>query len=95
MKDGNWISIVLGLLGFGLTITITLIGIIFSWLKARIDRNEEKADKDIREFRQHMQDRLRTLGHEDREIRGNIDDLHQIFIEYIATKKTDYKRKGD
>lgn len=84
MKDASWISIVLGILGFGLTITLTLIGIIFSWLKARIDKNEEKADKDVRELRQHTQDRLRTLGHEDREIRGNVDDLHKIFTEYVA-----------
>lgn len=84
MKDGNWVSVVLGVLGFGITVTITLLGIIFSWLKARIDKNEERIDKDIRDLRQQMLDRLRTLGHEDREMKGNIDDLHKMIIDYIA-----------
>lgn len=84
MKGGEWVSVVLGVLGFGITITITLLGIIFSWLKARIDKNEERIDKDIRDLRQQMLDRLRTLGHEDREMKGNIDDLHKMIIDYIA-----------
>lgn len=87
MKDGNWVSIILGILGFGLTITLTLIGIIFSWLKGRIDRNEERLDKDVRELRQQMLDRLRSLGHEDREQKSNIDALHKLIIETLARRK--------
>jgi len=87
MKGGEWVSVVLGVLGFGITITITLLGIIFSWLKARIDKNEERIDKDIRDLRQQMLDRLRTLGHEDREMKGNIDDLHKMIIDYIARNR--------
>jgi len=81
MKDGNWASVIMALLGFGLSITLTLIGIIFSWLKGRIDKNEERIDKEIRELRAHIFDRLRSLGHEDREMKGNITDLFKMMAE--------------
>jgi hypothetical protein len=86
MKDGNWESIILGLLGFGLSITLTLIGIIFSWLKARIDKNEEKAAKELSEFKHQMLERLRTLGHEDRDIRTQINGIWQIFVQSLKEK---------
>lgn len=87
MDNDNWLQIVLGLLGLGLSVTLTLIGIIFSWLKTRIDRNEEKLEKELSELRQQMLDRLRTLGHEDREIRTKIDGIWQLFIQSLRERK--------
>ena len=63
MDNENWVQIVLGLLGIGLSITLTLIGILFSWLKGRQDRNEERTDREISELRAQINERLRTLGH--------------------------------
>jgi len=87
MDNDNWLQIVLGLLGLGLSVTLTLIGIIFSWLKTRIDRNEEKLEKELSELRQQMLDRLRTLGHEDRDIRTKIDGIWQLFIQSLRERK--------
>lgn len=80
MKDGSWVTIILAILTLGISITMTLMGIIFTWLKGRIDRNEERIDKDIRELRAHTQARLRSLGHEDREMKGNITDLFKMMV---------------
>lgn len=87
MDDGRWVSVILGIMGVGISVTLTLIGIIFSWLKGRIDKNEERIDKEIRELRQQTLDRLRSLGHEDREQKGNIDMLHKLIIEQLARRK--------
>lgn len=80
MKDGSWVTIILAILTLGISITMTLMGIIFTWLKGRIDRNEERIDKDIRELRAQTQARLRSLGHEDREMKGNITDLFKMMV---------------
>lgn len=89
MTGANWLSIVLGLLGFGLSISLTMLGIIFSFLKSRIDKNEEIIRDEIRELDRNVQERLRSLGHEDRDIRGTIDGLHKIVIQAL----TEIKRK--
>ena len=87
MDSDNWVQVVLGLLGLGITITLTLIGIIFSWIRARIEKNEERFSRDMSELRQQMLERLRTLGHEDREIRSQIDGLMKLFIDDVRNRK--------
>ena len=72
------LSVISGILGVGLAITMTLIRIIYNSLTSRIDRLE-----------QQLQDRLRTLGHEDRDIRSQIQGLSQLLIQ--AVKHNDSK----
>lgn len=87
MADDKWVTIILGILGLGITITLTLVGIIFSWLKGRIDKNEDKIDKQMSQLRAEILDRLRTLSHEDREQRSMIDGLTKIIIGAIRKGK--------
>jgi len=86
MDNDKWLQVVLGLLGLGLSVTLTLLGILFSWLKARIDKNEEKSARDLSEFKAQMLERLRTLGHEDRDIRSKIDGIWQLFVQSLKEK---------
>ncbi len=87
MDNENWVQIVLGLLGIGLSITLTLIGILFSWLKGRQDRNEERTEREISELRAQINERLRTLGHEDRDIRGQLNGLKDMLLMWTKDKK--------
>ncbi len=87
MDNENWVQIVLGLLGIGLSITLTLIGILFSWLKGRQDRNEERTEREISELRAQINERLRTLGHEDRDIRGQLNGLKDMLLMWTKEKK--------
>ena len=87
MNDDRWLQIILALLGLGFTITVTLLGILFTWLKARIDRNEETIKTEMSEFRQTMNDRLRSLGHEDRDIRTKIEGIWKLFLEDVRNRK--------
>lgn len=87
MDSDNWLQVVLGLLGLGITITLTLIGIIFSWMRARIEKNEERFDRSIAELRHQTLERLRSLGHEDRDIRAQIDGLTKLFIDDMRSRK--------
>ena len=87
MNDDRWLQIILALLGLGLTITVTLLGILFTWLKSRIDKNEENFNREMSEFRQNMNDRLRSLGHEDRDIRSTIEGMWKEFLRVVRKGK--------
>lgn len=87
MDNDNWLQVILGLLGLGITVTLTLVGIIFSWIRARIEKNEERFERNMSELRQQTLERLRSLGHEDRDIRSQIDGLMKLFIEDIRNRK--------
>ena len=87
MDNDNWLQVILGLLGLGLTVTLTLIGIIFSWIRARIEKNEERFERNMSELRQQTLERLRSLGHEDRDIRSQIDGLMKLFIDDVRNRK--------
>ena len=87
MDNDNWLQVILGLLGLGLTVTLTLIGIIFSWIRARIEKNEERFERNMSELRQQTLERLRSLGHEDRDIRAQIDGLMKLFIDDVRNRK--------
>ena len=89
MDHDNWLQILLGLLGLGITVTLTLMGIIFSWLKSRIDKNEQKSYEDISALSDYVNTRLRSLGHEDREIRGMIENLWKVLLDDRKRKKGD------
>ena len=89
MDYDDWLTIVLAVIGFVASILLTLVGIIFTSQKNRIDRIEERLDKDVRELRQQILDRLRTLGHDDKSLQSNLDDLHKMFIDYIALRRKD------
>lgn len=80
MNNEAFLEIIVAVLGAGLTITLTLLGLLFSWLKARIDKNEENCEKNLSEFKHYVDNRLRTLGHEDRDIRNKIDGIWQLFL---------------
>lgn len=67
-----WISIVMGILSIGLTITIALLRILYSSLLSRIDRLEEIIEA-----------RLRTLVHEDRDIRNQIQGITKLFFQAL------------
>lgn len=73
----------------GITVTLTLMGIIFSWLKSRIDKNEQKSYEDISALSDYVNTRLRSLGHEDREIRGMIENLWKVLLDDRKGKKGD------
>ena len=90
MDHDNWLQILLGLLGLGITVTLTLMGIIFSWLKSRIDKNEQKTTDDLNALSEYVNTRLRSMGHEDREIRGMIENLWKLMLEDVRSRK-----KGD
>ena len=87
MPQDSWVSVILGLLGIGITVTLSLLGIIFSWLKGRIDKNEEKFERGIADLEKKILERLRSLGHEDREIRAMLDGLKTLFIEDNITRR--------
>lgn len=74
------ISILMGVLGLGLAITLALLKIIYSSISARISRIEEA-----------IEIRLRTLIHEDRETRSHMQGLTQLFFE--ALRHIDRKDK--
>ena len=68
----DWVSIFMGILGLGLTVTLALFKILYSSISARISRIE-----------QMLETRLRTLIHEDREIRSQMQGLTQLFFESL------------
>lgn len=70
-----WISVLMGVLGLGLTVTIALLKSLYASLQSRIDRLEE-----------HMTGRLRTLVHEDRDIRSQMNGLVKLFFEALNGK---------
>lgn len=76
----EWISVLMGVLGLGLAVTLALLKIIYSSISARISRIEEA-----------IEIRLRTLIHEDREIRSQMQGLTQLFFE--ALRHIDRKDK--
>ena len=59
----------------GVAVTLFLMRIIFLNLTARIDRFENKVD-----------DRLRTLTHEDRDIRTQIASVTKLLIQVMNKK---------
>ena len=67
-----WISIVMGILSLGLTVTIALLRVLYSSLLSRIDRLEEIIEA-----------RLRTLVHEDRDIRNQIQGITKLFFQAL------------
>ena len=94
MNNEAFLEIIVAILSAGLTITLTLLGILFSWLKTRIDKNEEQCEKQLSEFKNYVATRLRTLGHEDRDIRNKIDGIWQLFLSNELNKDKDKGRKG-
>ena len=62
----------MGILSIGLTITIALLRILYSSLLSRIDRLEEIIEA-----------RLRTLVHEDRDIRNQIQGITKLFFQAL------------
>ena len=62
MDHSVWIEMLTVVIGLGVTVTLALLRIIFLNLNKKIDNIEAK-----------MNDRLRTLQHEDRDIRSTID----------------------
>lgn len=81
MNHENWVQIVLGLLGVGLSITLTLLGILFSWLKGRMDRIEETTLENMRTHAQQNEDRFRSVYHELRDLRSQIDGLMKLLLQ--------------
>jgi len=83
MKDSYWIQIIVSISAF----TLGLLGILFTWMKSRQDKNEEKAIRDLKEFRDHMYERLRTLRHEQRDMDSKITGLYTMFVEAVKEMK--------
>jgi len=89
MADDKWLELIVTLLTAGLAVTVSLVGIIFSWLRARIDKNEERFAAEVSELRQQLLDRMRSLGHEDRDIRAKIDGIYHLFVKDKIRKGSD------
>ncbi len=68
-----WVDILTVIVGLGVTITLALIRILFINLNKKIDNLENK-----------MNDRLRTLQHEDRDIRSTVDGWGKILLQILA-----------
>ena len=73
-----WISILMGILGIGLTITIALLRVLYFSLLSRINRLEEM-----------IETRLRTLIHEDRDIRNQIQGITKLFFQALNGRDKD------
>lgn len=71
-----WISVVMGILGIGLTVTIALLRVLYSSLLSRINRLEET-----------IETRFRTLIHEDRDIRNQIQGMTKLFFQALHNSK--------
>ena len=83
MIEPYTIDIILGLLSAGVTITLFLLGVIFSWVRNRIIRNEDKMESKISELRNEIFERLRMLTHEDRDIRTQISGVYKLLTEQM------------
>lgn len=76
MDFNTWISLILGILGMGLGLVTVLMRIIYSSLQNRIDKLEANIDN-----------RLRTLTHEDRDIRNQIQGVTKLFFQAYREKE--------
>ncbi|MDX1698968.1 MAG: hypothetical protein R3250_00050 [Melioribacteraceae bacterium] len=68
-----WVNIILSIITGGTTIVLILLRIIFLNLKERIDRLEIK-----------IEERLRSLSHEDRSLHTNLHDLSNMLIQAVS-----------
>ncbi len=97
--DGDRAWQLIGLIvASGITITLTLVGIIFSWLRNRIDRNEESHEKQISELRTQYEERFRSVYHELRDKQSQLDGLLKMMIEDISAQtreSNDYQNVYD
>ncbi len=85
--DGDRAWQLIGLIvASGITVTLTLVGIIFSWLRNRIDRNEVSHDKQIGELRRQYEERFRSVYHELRDKQSQLDGLLKMMVENISAQ---------
>ena len=89
MENDDLVEVILAILGAGLTITVALIGIIFSWLKGRIDKNEDNGLKRMSEHNQQNEDRFRSVYHELRDLRNQYDGLIKLVLENMKNERKD------
>ncbi len=77
------------LLVTGIFVTIgALLAFIFTWFRRRMDKIENDIEAKINGLGLRIDDRLRTLTHEDRDIRTQISGLMTLFLETIGNRKT-------
>lgn len=71
------VAITLGITGIGVTITITLIRMVYNAIIDRMDRMDTQ-----------IHERLKALSHEDRELRAHLREIVRLVVEAVEGKQT-------
>lgn len=87
MNLEHLIPVIVAVFVTGVTITASLIAVIFRWLKRTVERNEEKLDKDIGNLRDKFHDNVRSNTHRVNELRQQITTLQQMILQDVIERQ--------
>ncbi len=105
MSDQLW-TIVIGVITGLIAALGFFMRFLFSWLRRRTEILEHKIESDAKEqrhqiveLRKEISRRLRTLGHEDRTLKGEISGVLRMLFDHIAgdtiDRRTEIRRRND
>jgi len=87
MENANWVNLVVSVIVIGVTITVALIGIIFRILNSKQEAATKLMVDKLDSVEQKIELRLRTLGHEDRDIRTQLTSVSTLVIQALGQLK--------